>query len=217
MAKLQIEWTELASTQVTTGAQAEEVADLSTATGMLTPADHQYERPILVYLTSNDEDVRSAQDVVEGTTLKDERISIASKFFTMVRDDGDQITNGHPFDRWIGGNELPRFVVFTSTGERVGKLEGRASPSKLYGLMKRAVRQEYVVNLDRTIKDYQKILTDLDRLSVLKTTLEAKEARDVSPREQRKIEKEKEELAKEEEQLRTREEELLKFERRKTA
>ena len=217
MAKLSIDWTDLATTRVTTGTQAQDVQDLSSATGMLNRADQQFERPILVYLTSSTDEARTSQDVVEGTTLKDERVAIASKLFTMVRDNGDQITRDHPFHRWIGGNQLPRFVVFTSDGQKVGKLEGRASPSKLYGLMKKAAVKEYVVNLDRTIKDYQKILTALDRLSVLQSSLVSKEGRDVNQREQKQIEKKRAELAKEEEQLRVREDELLKFKKRNAA
>ena len=217
MAKLQVSWTELASYRVTTGGNVTDVQDLSTAQGMLTKTDLQHERPLLVYLTSSGEKEQQAQDVLEGTSLKDERVSIASKFFTMVRDDGDQITKDHPYYRWIGGRELPRFVVFTSGGDKVGKLEGRASPSKLYGLMKKAIAKDYVVNLDRTIKDYQKILTSLDRLSVLKSSLSSKEGRTNNQNEQRKIERKKAALAKEEEELRAREEKLLAFKKRDTA
>ncbi|MFH0945341.1 MAG: hypothetical protein V2A76_09110 [Planctomycetota bacterium] len=217
MAKLQVTWTELASYRVTTGGNAADVQDLSTAQGMLNKADLQFERPLLVYLTSSHENEQQAQNVVESTTLKDERVSIASKFFTMVRDDGDQITKDHPYYKWIGGQDLPRFVVFTADGDKVGKIEGRASPSKLYDLMKKAITKDYVVNLDRTIKDYQKILTSLDRLSVLKSALSSKEGRTKSKSEQSKIEREKEALAKEEEELRAREEDLLKIKKRDTA
>jgi len=217
MAKLNITWTELASYRVVTGEAASEGQDLSTPKGMLNKSDLQFDRPLLVYLTSSGEDEVKAQDVIEKTTLKDERIAISSKFFTMVKDDGKAITKDHPYYQWIGGRDLPRFVVFTRSGDRVGKLEGRASPSKLYGLMKKAIMKDYVVNLDRTIKDYQKILTSLDRLSVLKSALTAKEARTNNKRDQQKLEQEKEALAKEEEDLKKQEEEILDLKKRDTA
>lgn len=216
MAKLNIDWSELADTTVTTGAGAtSDAADLSTAAGMLSAADRQYDRPILVYLTSSSDKDRTSQDVIEQTTLKDERVSISSKFFTMVQADGQQITKDHPYHRWLGGNKLPRFVAFTSDGVRTGKIEGRASPSKLYGLMKKTVAKDFVVNVDRTVKDYQKILTAIDRLSVLKSALDMKESRSDSKRDQKKISKERDELAQEEEELREQEEKLLDFKRRK--
>lgn len=187
---------------------------MSTANGMLRAADAQAQMPILVYLTSSDPDDQVAQDVIDSTTLKDERVSLASKLFTMVKTDGSTITEDHPYHRFIGGRKLPRFVLFSSDGNEVGKLEGKASPSKLFSLMKKTARRDFKVNVDRFVKDYQKILTSLDKLDTLKQAVAQKEARDITSAEQRKLEKKKEEIAKEEEELRAVEEELLKFERR---
>jgi hypothetical protein len=214
MAKLNITWTSLADFRVTTGAGGGESQDLSTARGMLRPSDQQTEKPFVVYLTSSDEKDQTSQDVIEQTTLKDERVSIASKLFTMIKDDGEMITRDHPYARWVYGRELPRFVAFCSNGDPVGKLEGRASPSKLYGLMKKTASRDYIINVDRMVKDYQKILTSLDKLSVLQSALDQKESGDNTSAEKRKIEKERDELAKEEEELRQLEEKLLTFKRR---
>ncbi len=215
MAKLNIGWTELASTSVTTGTTGGgALQDFSTARGMLRADDAQEAKPILVYLTSSDEKDLVAQDVIDQTTMKDERVSLASKMFTMVKADGNQISSDHPFAKWIGGKDLPRIVLFSSVGEEVGKLEGRASPSKLFALMKKAAARDFKTNVDRFVKDYQKILTELDKISALQQAAATKEARDISASEQRKLEKKKQELAKNEEELRALEEKLLEFERR---
>lgn len=184
---------------------------------MLSGADLQYDRPFVVYLTSSAEADATAQEVVDMTTLRDERVAIASKFFSMVKVDGAEIGKDHPYAKWIGGKDLPRFVVFSAAGDRVGKVEGRVSPSKLYGMMKGAVAKDYVTNVDKVVKDYQKILTALDRLNVLKTTLDQKEARSDTKRDEREVAREREQLAKEEEELRLEEEKLLDFKRRNAA
>lgn len=218
MAKLRIEWSDLAETSVTTGAGGSgALQDFSTARGMLTPGDAQAEKPFLVYLTSTDEDDRVAQDVIESTTLKDERVSLASKLFTMVKADGQQITKDHPFYRWIGGRQTPRFILFTSAGDRVGKLEGRASPSKLYALMKKTAVRDFKVNVDRFVKDYQKVLTSLDKINTLKMALAQKESRKLTKAQSKDLEKKKTEIAADEEDLRAVEEKLLTFRRRNTA
>jgi len=220
MAKLNVEWTELADTSVTTGAGGGATAegrDMSTATGMLRPGDAQAEKPILVYLTSSDPDDQVAQDVIEQTTLKDERVSLASKMFTMVKADGYTISKDHPYARFIGGKKLPRFVLFSSNGTKVGKLEGKASPSKLFALMKKTGKRDYKTNVDTFVKDYQKVLTALDKLDTLKQAVAAKEARDITKAEKRKLEKKQEEIAKEEEDIRAVEQKLLTFRRKNAA
>jgi len=181
---------------------------------MISAADRQKDMPILVYLTTNTEKFATEQDVIEQTTLKDERVSLASKMFVMVKANGDEIDQNHVFGRFLDGSKLPRFVLFSSDGERIGKLEGRASPSKLYGLMKKAANRTYVTRMDTFVKDYQKVLTSLDKLDALKNALAQKEARDDSARGKREVEKKRAEYEQQEEELREAEQELLDFKRR---
>ncbi|MBI4880750.1 MAG: hypothetical protein HY812_13990 [Planctomycetes bacterium] len=202
---------------MTTGAGGTEVQDLSSAKGMLRPSEQQADKPFVVYLTSTDEKFRTAQDVVEKTTLKDERVAISAKFLTMIKSEGEAITKSHPYYQWIGGKELPRIVVFSSSGDKIGKLEGRASPSKLFALMEKAVTRHYDMDLDETIKDYQKILTEVDKLSVLKDALKEKRKGKLTSSETKKIEGEEKELADREKELLKQEEVLLNPKRKNAA
>jgi len=218
MAKLNIDWTELADASVTTGATGTtEIRDMSTATGMLHASERQAEKPILVYLTSREEKYSTEQDVVENTTLRDERVAIGSKLFTMVKANGDAIDSNHPYYNHLAGRTLPRFVAFTSDGEQIGKIEGRASPSKLFKLMKKAATRDYVVNLDKTVKDFQKLLTELDKLDVLRQAVAQKEQSAQTSRDKKEIEKKRDQIAKDEEELREAEEKLFDVKRRKKA
>lgn len=164
-------------------------------------------KPFIVFLSSKDN--VNEQTVVEQTTLKDERVSLGSKFFTMLEAEGETITKTHPYYKWIGGKKLPRVVVFTNEGNKVGKLEGQPSPSKMYGLMKKAAAKSRVRNLDRKIKDYQKILTSLDKINTLKQALASKESRDDSKSALREIAKKRKAIEADELKLKEAEEKIL--------
>lgn len=213
MAKLTIDWTDLGSTTVTTGVDAEG-NDLSTARAVLGTQYQDADKPFVVYLTSSDPKALRMQEVVEGTTLMDERIAIGAKAFTMVRGDGDLLSEDHPFHRYLGGKSYPRFVVFSADGTQVGRLEGQVSPSKLFGTMKKAFKRDYVGNLDRIVKDYQKVLTQLDTIDTQKQAIAEKEARAQTARDKKELARKKEEIAKEEEAVREAEEKVLDFKRR---
>jgi hypothetical protein len=214
VARLNIQWTTLADASVTTGVAAAEIADTSSIRGILKPEDRQHERPILVYLSSKSDAVQVEQDVIEKTTLMDERVQLAAKLFTMVKADGDAIDETHPYARLVGGRSLPRFVLYSASGERIGQYEGSASPGKLFALMKRAAERDYTLNVDDFVQDYQKILTALDKLQALTSALESKESRDETAKGKREIEKKRAQYEAEQEELKIAEEKLLQFERR---
>jgi hypothetical protein len=219
MAKLQIDWKEMNTVRVTTGTNAKnEDVDMSNATALLSAADRQNARPFMVYLTTANEKFALEQQNVDATALKDERVSLASKLFTMVKTDGDAVSKDHAFARHLRvGGELPRFVVFTSKGEEVGSLAGTVSPSKLFQLMKKAASQDYVVNVDNWVKDYQKVLTETDKLETLKAALAQKETRAQTASAAREVEQKKELYAKQEEELKAREEKLANPKRKNVA
>lgn len=219
MAKLQIEWKELNSVTVTTGTNAKnDAVDMSLATAMLSAADRQNARPFVVYLTTSNEKFAVEQQNVEATALRDERVSLAAKLFTMVKADGDAVTRDHAFARHLRvGGDLPRFVVFNSKGEDVGSLGGTVSPSKLFQLMKKAATADYAVNVDTWVKDYQKVLTEIDKLETLKTALAEKETRAQTASAVREVAQKKELYAKQEEELKVREEKLANPKRKDVA
>jgi thioredoxin-related protein len=216
LAKLQIDWKQLNSVSVTTGASAtNDNVDMSSATALATPADRQANKPILIYLTTTNEKFAVEQQNVDATALMDERVGLSSKLFTMIKTDGDAITKSHPFAKNLGvGGDLPRFVVFSSKGQSVGSLEGTVSPSKLFQLMKKASAPEYVVNVDTWVKDYQKILTELDKLDNLQKALAEKESRAQTASAQKDVAQKKDLYAKQEEELKAREEKLANLKRK---
>jgi hypothetical protein len=219
LAKLGIDWKDMNKVAVTTGKNAvNDAVDMSIATAMLSATDRQNQKPFVVYLTTTNEKFAVEQKNVDETALKDERVSLSTKLFTMVKADGDSVTKDHVFGRHLkAGGDLPRFVVFTSKGEEVGSLAGTVSPSKLFQLMKKAATQDYAVAVDTWVKDYQKVLTDIDKLDGLKTALSQKEARAQTASAQKEVAQKKELYAKQEEELKVREEQLANPKRKDVA
>jgi hypothetical protein len=216
LAKLTITWSEINNPKVTTGAgSAADAVDMSTARAMLTADDRQYERPFVVYLTSSEEKHRVEQENVDATALKDERVSLSARLFTMVKTDANAIGESHPFARFVGsGGNLPRLVAFSANGQEIGRLEGTVSPSKLFQLMKKTAIRDYVVNVDNFVKDYQKILTELDKLDTLRKALADKESRKKTAADEREIALKTETYDKQEAALKEKEEKLLAVKRK---
>lgn len=214
MAKLNVSWSGLGETSVTTGTDADVGKDFSTARAMLDSNSMQTDKPFVVYLTSSDPQSVREQEVVDNTTMMDERISIGAKAFVMIKADGDSITKDHAFYRHLKGKKFPRLVAFSAAGDRVGALEGRTSPSKLFGLMNKAYKRDYKGDLGKTIKDFQKVLTQIDTMDSQKRALDEKELHAKTKRAKNEIVKKRAILAKQEEELRIQEEKILEFRRR---
>lgn len=214
MAKLTIEWGKLASPTVTTGKGAAEVTDMSNVRGVLDPSLRQYERPILVYLESARAESKTDKENIDTTTLKDERVALSAKLFTAVKANADEMTQDHPYWKFFEGPARPRFMVFSSQGELIGKLEGKVSPTKLSDLMKRALHDEFAFSFDRWVKDYQKVLTGIDKLEGLKKALDQKAERDTSTSAKREIAERREKLEAESSALAAEEKKLLELKRK---
>ena len=107
----------------------------------------------------------------------------------------------------VGKRDIPTLAIFQSDGSKVGALQSRHSPSKVYAMMKRAVKGDYKgVSLDKTVKAEQKILNDIDKLDAARKALaNAEKKKNLAPGKQRDIQKRREDLAKQEKELSERE------------
>ncbi len=204
---------------VSTGVKGTEVLDPSLSRNMIKSCDREGDRPFVVYLTSSSEKNATNQALADNTVLRDERVMISAKLFTMVKADGDAIGPDHPFAQHIGGGALPRFVVFAADGTRLGKVEGRTSPGKVGDLMAKAIAKDFVNGdkFDAVIVAYQKVLTSIDKLEALKLALNQKDERDDSPAAKREIAKRRTQLDATETDLRAQEEKILQLQRKQAS
>ena len=110
--------------------------------------------------------------VLRQTVLRNEKISLGLKMFNLVRIDSSEVRKGKPFYDVLNGRKLPRMVVFTPEGKKVGSVEGSdISITKLYSLMKRASSKVYKTRIDTYVKDYVKVLTSIDNVEVKKASI----------------------------------------------
>jgi len=170
-------------------------------------------KPIVFYLASDLEEDALETVTVDGTVLRDEKVAIGMKMFNLVKMDGSRVDDDHPYHKILGGRELPRMVVVGSDGHKVGSLEGNIPPSKLFGLMKRAASKTYKHPIEKFVKEYQKVLTEIDKVEAAKTALATKRAasNDAPAARVRQWDDEEAELAQQEQEITATEAELLSF------
>ena len=209
MARLQVDWNEAS---LAGGYEGYNPSDLFTA---LPDEVGKSGKPLVVYLTSDLED--DAQETELATAaLADEKVALGLKMFHAVKVDGSRITRDHAYADILGGRELPRLVVVGADGKKVGSTEGKVSASEVYSLMKRAASRVYKTQIDSYIKDYQKVLTEIDKIESAKKVLatQRETSGNVSKSKAAKWDREEAEMAKKESELLDQEKELLAFNRR---
>jgi hypothetical protein len=170
LAKLRIDWKSrdsVAPKGVVTGQSGEETQKAAAAM--------RAERPMLIYITSDDpenSDVRKLESVVFAS----ESVAVGTKFFDCYK-----ITAGSALqDRILkeAGRYTPRLVLLDRdfNVEKVLQRSG-ISGGKLIRAMKGVARKEYVNRFDTMVRDYIKLLNELDRLEGKKAKIADDRAR----------------------------------------
>ncbi len=207
MAKLGVDWQQ----PKLEGYDSIDPANLLTAL----PEQYRDGRPVVVFLTSEDPEAAGGMKLASGV-LADERVAIGSKMFHVVKMDGDKISRDHVHAATLAGKALPRFVVLDGgTGKKVGSIEYRPTPSSLFALMKKAAAKAYKSDIEKVIKDYQKMLTELDKVEAKRNALRVKKgaaSEELVGAKERKLQQEEAAIEKDAEKLAAAETELLKFE-----
>lgn len=214
--RIPVYWsTGLASLHVDSSMSASDARGVDDPRSMLTAEENEHNQPFVVYLTGEDEDAERAQAILRGSFL-DERVAVLAQTFCMIRGEGDDITEGHPFHRHVPGDRLPRLAVFAGDGTKVGQIVGAATPGEIYALMKEAFERSYRADPVRLHKAYLKLLTKMETLRAKKRLLDEAYLTAKSRSEEKKIERKLEALEKEASKLRAQRDRLLELERRWT-
>jgi len=165
VARLSINWRSTATVApaaVTTGeTEAESVAKQAQAAA---------EKPMMIYITSDDptdKDTRKLESVV----FANEKVGVGSKFFDCIKvSSGDALVDRILKD---AGKATPRLVFLDRQYEVKDVLENsELSGGKLLKAMKSVASSEYVSSFESMIRDYIKLLNELDRLESKKAALE---------------------------------------------
>ncbi|MFG0318300.1 MAG: hypothetical protein ACF8XB_13575 [Planctomycetota bacterium JB042] len=183
---------------------------------MLEDFENEHDQPFVLYLTGDDKDARRRQNLMNGAFL-DERVGIAAQVICMIKAPGDAIDESHPFFRHVGGDELPRVVVFARDGRKVGRLEGSATGSEVYDLMAEAFDASYEGDLDDLMRDYRKLLTKMETLRAKKRLLDDKYLTAETRSEEKKLERQLARLEKQGDKLRDLKKRILGVKRREEA
>ncbi|MHC4135879.1 MAG: hypothetical protein ACYTDU_01230 [Planctomycetota bacterium] len=131
-------------------------------------------RPIIVYVPSDDPTDKTTRKL-EQVVFKNEKLGVGAKFFDTIKvSAGDAL-----LDRILKTKtRVPRMVFLKRDYSVHAVLQQRQlTAGKVIKAMKSLVRKEYVNSFDKMVKDYIKLLNELDRLEGRKTQLTDTRAR----------------------------------------
>lgn len=169
----------------------------------------------MVFINSEDptdSDMRKLEDVV----FADERVQLGAKFFDCVKmtpGDAEQ-------DRLLKdeGRRYPRLVFVGRDYKVEDVIEGhKISGGKVIRAMQTVVRGEYETNFDSMVKEYRKLLDELDRLDSKRAYIADQKVRlaeKSDPRRERKIQRDEEELEADMAEWTKKEQDLLQLRRK---
>lgn len=179
---------------VTTGAGAKAAKKIDCVHDLIEDPASRVNRPVLFLLESPEPEGKVAnQGFVD--LFNDDRVRGALiTSCVLVRAPGEEVTQSHPYGKWLAGEKLPRLIVFSAGHERVGAFEGKATPTELFELLTKTVARDFDVDLDARCRDFVQLrfkMTGLeDRLEALDLQIAAK------PKTAQKLEKSRAELVK---------------------
>jgi len=166
MARLNISWrslNEIAPQAVTTGETEENASEEVKQTGM------RADKPMLVYVTSDDPTDKETRKL-EAIVFANEKVGLGAKFFDTIK-----ITQGDALqDRLLkeNGRYAPRLVFLTRDYAVSDTLQKKQlTAGKLLKAMKKLAKLEYSTNFEAMVRDYTKLLNELDRLESKKAAL----------------------------------------------
>jgi hypothetical protein len=172
----------------------------------------QSEKPLMIYVSSDEPDAAKRTAQVEENVFADENVAIGARVFRSVRIKGDKISKEHPHWRTLGGKELPRMVIVDTSGKKVGSVEGNDfSASNLFKHMKKAASRTFKTDLDKIVKEGRSLLDDMDQVIAKQNLIaEKKKKLGADAAKDKEIEAEESKLATQLKELQTREAELMK-------
>jgi hypothetical protein len=206
MALISINWRPMDAVAPTAASTGEDGTDATARNAM------RLDRQMMVYVVADDATnklTRKLEDVV----FANEQLGIGTKFFDTVK-----VTNGNALqDRILkdAGKSSPRLVFVTRDYKVHAVMEkSKLSAGKILKAMKALAKVEYKSSFEKMVREYTKLLNELDRLEGKKAQLADMQARlqaKPSPSKQKKLERERKKYEKAMEDWRAREKKCLTF------
>ena len=127
------------------------------------------EKPMMVYVTSDDPTDKVTRKL-EAVVFTNEKVCLGAKFFDTIKvSAGDALQ-----DRILSenGRYTPRMVLLTREYKVVATLQKKQiSGGKLLKAMQRVAKKEYATSFETMVRDYTKLLNELDRLESKKSAI----------------------------------------------
>jgi len=190
------------------------MGDSRQAFQQLTDLNEEEGRPVFLYLTSTDEEIMPRVETYEQTVLNNEKFCIAAKFFDCFQIDVAELDEENPLRKTIK-RPKPMTCYTLSKGKIIYKSKAKPSASQIFSMCSKTLKKVYGVSLDKIAKQEEKILDQLAKVQQEKDQIEKKrlsKGKNLSKREDKKLQMREQELFEEELDLKEKERKLLDLE-----
>jgi hypothetical protein len=132
------------------------------AGGIVWDSDGKATKPVLVYFYSGSTDDEKLEKA-ESKMFGNDDLAVATKFFSCLRIDVDQIENQEIRKRYAP--KTPTFYVLDGAGKTLKKRTGNLSSKAIVSELVKAYKSVYSDNLSKRIKTFNKFLNRLEKLA----------------------------------------------------
>lgn len=128
------------------------------------------ERPMLIVREC--EMCQGTDDAVLSRTLDNERTLLLARWFHCVKLKYNVLKKDHTFAAVFEGDHPPHLVLCSPDGSNAIPLPGDQSQSELWHAMEELLARHYDGDVEATVKELFRVLTDYDRLDGMEDQLE---------------------------------------------
>lgn len=132
-------------------------------------------RPVL--LLRDCDTCAGKDDALLESSMEDEKILLASRWFHCVRVDKGVLKDNHPLNSLFPDNNAPHMILYSSDGSVSEGLGGKPSAKKLWGVMNKVLAKDYTRSAEQAMVKWIAILSRFDALDSRKGELKEQRER----------------------------------------
>ena len=129
-------------------------------------------------------------DALLESSMEDEKILLASRWFHCVRVDKGVLKSSHPLNSLFPDNNAPHMILYSNDGAVAEGLGGRPSAKKLWTVINKVLARDYVKPAEQAMAKLIALLSRFDALDSRKEELAGQREKTQDPKKASALDKE---------------------------
>ena len=134
-------------------------------------------------------------DALLESSMEDEKILLASRWFHCVRVDKTVLKSNHPLNALFPDNNAPHMILYSNDGAVAEPLGGRPSAKKMWSVMNKVLTRDYVKSAEQAVAKLVALLSRFDAIDSRKEELTGQREKTEDPKKASALDKELRTLA----------------------